>query len=93
MTLRRPGTMDGDGGVLGVTKGPEQVEELRMAEEQRTLTIIEHLTELRKRITIALAALVVGVVVAFIFQGYIFKILMRPLHGTKVQSITTFGPA
>ena len=32
-----------------------------MADEQRTLTIIEHLTELRKRITIALAALVVGV--------------------------------
>jgi sec-independent protein translocase protein TatC len=64
-----------------------------MAEEQRTLTIIEHLTELRKRITIALAALVVGVIVAFIFQGYIFKVLMKPLHGTKVTSITTFGPA
>lgn len=63
-----------------------------MAEEQRTLTIIEHLTELRKRITIALGALVVGVVVAFIFQNMLFDVLMRPLHNTGITAITTFGP-
>ncbi len=60
------------------------------AEEQLTLT--EHLDELRKRIFAALVALVVGVVVAVVFDALLFDLLLRPLP-KGMEQITTFSPA
>jgi sec-independent protein translocase protein TatC len=56
------------------------------------LTLVEHLDELRKRLTLGIAALVVGIVIAFIFNGVVFTLLLRPLPPETAQ-ITTFSPA
>lgn len=48
--------------------------------EERKLTLIEHLNELRKRLIISLVALFLGMVISFIFwQKEIFSILVAPL--------------
>lgn len=60
------------------------------AEEQLTLT--EHLDELRKRIFAGLIALTAGVVVAIVFDAWLFDLLLRPLPEGK-QQIMTFSPA
>lgn len=61
------------------------------------LTLVEHLEELRNRIVISAFALVVGVVVAAIFDNQIFHLLLLPLDQSGVPAtarrITTFGPA
>jgi sec-independent protein translocase protein TatC len=48
-------------------------------EEGATMTLVEHLEELRWRILKCLIAIVVGGVVAFIFRYWVFKILLYPL--------------
>ncbi len=60
------------------------------AQEQLTLT--EHLDELRKRIFAGLIALTAGVVVAIVFDAWLFDLLLRPLPEGK-QQIMTFSPA
>lgn len=60
------------------------------AQEQLTLT--EHLDELRKRIFAGLIALTAGVVVAIVFDAWLFELLLRPLPEGK-QQIMTFSPA
>ncbi len=60
------------------------------AQEQLTLT--EHLDELRKRIFAGLLALSAGVVVAIVFNAWLFDLLLRPLP-EGMQRITTFSPA
>jgi sec-independent protein translocase protein TatC len=42
------------------------------------MTLVEHLTELRRRIFIALAAVVVGAVIAFVFYNHILSFLIHP---------------
>jgi sec-independent protein translocase protein TatC len=46
---------------------------------ERRMTIVEHLEELRRVLIISLAAWLVGSVVAFIFNGFILSLLLRPL--------------
>jgi len=49
--------------------------------EERKLTLIEHLEELRKRLIISLVALFFGMVISFIFwQKEIFSVLVAPLN-------------
>ena len=43
------------------------------------MSFLDHLDELRKRLTVALVALVVGVLICFGFVGYIFEFIMEPL--------------
>jgi sec-independent protein translocase protein TatC len=62
------------------------------------LTLFEHLDELRKRLTLAVVALAVGVVVAAVFNRLIFKLLLWPLKQVpnlpaNSYQITTFSPA
>jgi sec-independent protein translocase protein TatC len=62
------------------------------------LTLFEHLDELRRRAFVSAAVLAVGVVVAAIFNSFVFKVLLRPLdqvHGLPATAykITTFSPA
>ncbi|GAB4242537.1 MAG: hypothetical protein Kow00129_01100 [Thermoleophilia bacterium] len=59
--------------------------------EAERMTVVEHLTELRRRLILALLALGLGVVVAFIFQNPIFEILKAPLDrapGVEARLIT-----
>ncbi len=44
------------------------------------MSFLEHLDELRKRLLIAVGALLVGFLVAFAFISYIFEFIMRPLQ-------------
>jgi sec-independent protein translocase protein TatC len=62
------------------------------------LTLFEHLDELRKRLMWALIALAVGVLVAAVFNGLVFELLLYPLkqvHGLDpaAYKLTTFSPA
>ncbi|MFN2581421.1 MAG: twin-arginine translocase subunit TatC [Candidatus Dormibacteria bacterium] len=43
------------------------------------MTIVEHLEELRRVLIVSLAAWFVGTVVAFIFNGFVLGLLLRPL--------------
>jgi sec-independent protein translocase protein TatC len=62
------------------------------------LTLFEHLDELRKRLFVSIIAATVGVVVAAIFSGFMFELLLRPLRSVgnlpeSATRITTFSPA
>ncbi len=66
---------------------------LVQAEEQR-MSVIEHLTELRKRLIVALAALVIGVILAFVFQETVFEIVKQPLNRAPVEAdLVTLSPS
>ena len=62
------------------------------------LGLFEHLDELRKRLMIAIIAVTVGVLVAAIFNGFMFDVLLHPLRAATglpvtATKITTFSPA
>src|SRR3990170_4883177 len=46
--------------------------------EDRPMTIIEHLEELRRRLLIAIGAFAIGTVVSFLFVESILRVLIRP---------------
>lgn len=62
---------------------------LRHGEEA---TLVEHLDELRSRILISLATLVVGAIVAFAFQHWLLHVLVQPLP-PKRRHLLTLGVA
>lgn len=55
--------------------------------EEQKMSLIEHLSELRKRIVICLAALLIAFILAFSFSEYIFEILLFPLNYSPKFSI------
>jgi sec-independent protein translocase protein TatC len=62
------------------------------------LSIVEHLDELRKRLFWCLIALSAGVIVAAVFNSFVFKVLLHPLREVtglpaSAYQITTFSPA
>lgn len=62
------------------------------------LTLLEHLDELRKRLFICLIAAVIGVLLAAIFNSFMFELLLHPLRAVpnlpeSATNITTFSPA
>ncbi|HQF52888.1 MAG TPA: twin-arginine translocase subunit TatC [Thermoleophilia bacterium] len=62
------------------------------------LTLFEHLDELRRRLFVCIVAAVVGVVVAAIFNRFMFGLLLHPLRSmpglpASATEITTFSPA
>ena len=48
--------------------------------DERRMTIVEHLTELRRVLIVTMAAWLVGTIVAFVFNGFILGLLLRPLR-------------
>lgn len=50
------------------------------ADDGGKMSFLEHLDELRKRLTVAAASLGVGMVIAFFFIERIFEFIMRPLY-------------
>jgi len=62
------------------------------------LTLFEHLDELRRRLMVAIIAVTVAVIVAAIFNGFMFDVLLHPLREipnlpASATKITTFSPA
>jgi sec-independent protein translocase protein TatC len=64
------------------------------AKEHDRMSIIDHLDELRKRIMISTIAICVGVAIAFVEKGWVFRIIMAPLvHGTgRPIKLLTLSP-
>ena len=70
---------------------------MALTAEER-LTLFEHLDELRKRLFICLVAATVGVLVAALFNSFMFDALLFPLRQVanlpeSATKITTFSPA
>ncbi len=70
---------------------------MALTPEER-LTLFEHLDELRKRLFVCLLAATVGVLVAALFNSFMFEALLYPLRQVanlpeSATKITTFSPA
>lgn len=55
--------------------------------EEQKMSLIEHLSELRKRIVVCLVALLIAFIVTFTNSEYIFKLLLFPLNYTPQFSL------
>lgn len=55
--------------------------------EEQKMSLIEHLSELRKRILICLIALIIAFIFTFSYSEYIFKLLLFPLNYTPQISL------
>lgn len=65
---------------------------IRRARPDDRLTVVEHLGELRSRIIISVAALVVAFGVAYAFHDVLIDILQRPLPAEQQGELKTFSP-
>ncbi|ACI20262.1 MULTISPECIES: twin-arginine translocase subunit TatC [Thermodesulfovibrio] len=55
--------------------------------EEQKMSLIEHLSELRKRILVCLIALIIAFIFTFSYSEYIFKLLLFPLNYTPQFSL------
>lgn len=58
---------------------------------EESVTLVEHLDELRTRIIVAALALIVAFVVAYVFQEDILRWLAQPLPEAREGKLVTFG--
>lgn len=65
------------------------VEELEQEQQEKVMTFLEHLDELRSRLIKAVIFVVIGAIVAGIFWQDIFRILMQP---AGLEKLTFLGP-
>ncbi|MHB9054192.1 MAG: twin-arginine translocase subunit TatC [Thermoleophilia bacterium] len=56
--------------------------------DDRVMSLIGHLEELRKRLVICAFALAIGMVICFIFKGYLLDLLVQPLGDRKLITLT-----
>ena len=59
--------------------------------EPATMTLVDHLSELRRRIAISIVAVVIGAAIGFFFADPIIKLLLTPLPGGEVVFLTLSG--
>jgi sec-independent protein translocase protein TatC len=55
------------------------------------MTLVEHLTELRKRLIICVAAVGIGMLIAFLAYDWIFSFLIEPYRDIATQNNAAFG--
>ncbi|MCS7164493.1 MAG: twin-arginine translocase subunit TatC [Thermodesulfovibrio sp.] len=55
--------------------------------QEQKMSIIEHLSELRKRILVCLVALLIAFIFTFSFSDYIFRLLLFPINYTPQLSL------
>jgi sec-independent protein translocase protein TatC len=60
-------------------------------EQTKSMPLLGHLGELRRRFTYIAIALVICVIGAFIAKKWVFMVLLRPLESTQVNELTTLG--
>jgi sec-independent protein translocase protein TatC len=63
-----------------------------MAMHDKEMTLIEHLEELRQRLTYAIVGLLIGSGVGLIFVDVLLHLLLRPLGGIKLTTLTVLEP-
>ena len=57
-----------------------------VANDERRMTIVQHLEELRRVLIWVMASWIVGTSVAFIFNGFFLTLLLHPLHTVLAHS-------
>lgn len=60
-----------------------------MFDDEKRMTFIEHLAELRSRLIRSFAAFLIGFVVCYIFAENIFNLIRRPLEGAGIQRLVS----
>ena len=63
----------------------------RRLRHEESVTLVEHLDELRSRLILALIATGLGFVAAFVFQDEILRWLAQPLPAAREGKLVTFG--
>lgn len=58
-----------------------------MSSEEKRLSMLGHIGELRKRLIRSLAVVVVAAIITFVFHQWIFEILIAPAQGIQLQAI------
>ncbi|MEX1296038.1 MAG: twin-arginine translocase subunit TatC [Candidatus Limnocylindrales bacterium] len=66
---------------------PEVIED----PEPATMTLVDHLSELRRRIAISIVAVGIGAVIGFLLAEPIIELLLTPLPGGEVVFLTVGG--
>ncbi len=59
--------------------------------EPATMTLVDHLSELRRRLAISVVAIIIGSVIGFIFAEQLIQLLLTPLPDGEVVFLTLSG--
>jgi sec-independent protein translocase protein TatC len=70
---------------------PEIIEDPTPPPDESTMTLVDHLTELRRRIAISIVAIGVGAVIGFLLAEPLIKLLLTPLPDNEVVFLTVGG--
>ena len=71
--------------------GPQMVDDPGAPLEPATMTLVDHLAELRRRIAISIVAIGLGSVIGFLLAEPIIKLLLTPLPDAEVVFLTLGG--
>ena len=74
-----------------VAPDPQVIEDPEPSPEPTTMTLVDHLSELRRRIAISIVAVGIGAVIGFIFAEPLIKLLLTPLPDEQVVFLTVGG--
>jgi sec-independent protein translocase protein TatC len=74
-----------------MTVEPELIEDPAPPSQAEAMTLVDHLSELRRRIAISIVAVGIGAVIGFIFAEPIIKLLLTPLPDGEVVFLTVGG--
>lgn len=70
---------------------PEVIEEPEPPPAPATMTLVDHLSELRRRIAISIVAVGIGAVIGFLLAEPLIKLLLTPLPEEEVVFLTVGG--
>ena len=70
---------------------PEIIEDPAPGPDESAMTLVDHLSELRRRIAISIVAIGVGAVIGFLLAEPLIKLLLTPLPDNEVVFLTVGG--
>jgi sec-independent protein translocase protein TatC len=63
----------------------------RVADDERRMTIVQHLEELRRVLIWVMASWIIGTAIAFVFNGFFISVLLHPLKTVLLNSHSLLG--
>jgi len=70
---------------------PEIIEDPAPGPDESAMTLVDHLSELRRRIAISIVAIGVGAIIGFLLAEPLIKLLLTPLPDNEVVFLTVGG--